>query len=293
MKTIIYLLLLPLFASAQPTYKGMVISEKDHKPIPFATVGLVKENTGINADENGYFELNSTHPQPNDSLIISTIGYVTQKLSLNKLPDTGIQITLTEKAIALSPVFISTQKNWTKETLNDYRDCGNSFYTSSGYLRQLAQHFSSPQEGAILTRLRICRSTGPLFKPARTIFRIRVYDMDSLTGGPGQDLSPAIIEVKSRNSSISLNLEDYKIQIPHRDYFIAIEWLKIPYNERESFTATGPHKGINITYEPAIGWKEGKHSIPELWEMTYQDKWHRVSNFLRNKTALISAIIKY
>ena len=291
MKTIIYLLLLPLFTSAQPAYKGTVIAAKDHQPIPFASVGLIKENIGINADENGYFELNTTHPQPNDSLVISSVGFVTQKLSLHKLPDSGIQITLPEEAITLSPVYISTQKNWTKETLNDYRDCGNSFYTSSGFLKQLAQHFSSPAEGAILTHIRICRLTGPIFKPAKARFRIRVYGLDSITGGPGADLCDKVIEVKSKNQSINLNLEEYKIRIPGHRFFIAIEWIRIPYNENKYSTkgSTTPW----ITYEPQIGWITKNDNQDILWELDYRNSWYKVSKIFKDKTTLISATVKY
>lgn len=293
MRIVFLALLFPLFSFCQKTYKGTITSNNGFSPVPFATIGLIKENTGNNADGHGYFTLPSYNPKPNDSLIISSVGFATQKIALSQISDSVIHITLLENIQNLRPVIISTNKNWTKETLNDYGNCGNKFYTSSGYLSQLALPMANTHQYAILSRIKICRSTGTIFKPERTLFRIRVYDIDSLTGGPGADLCNSIIEVKSKNSSINLDVEKYQIQIPGWVFFIAVEWIKIPYNKRDSPIPTVIGEKDHYTYNPSIGWDSTNNINEASWELNFRNEWHKTTYFNSNRKALISATIKY
>lgn len=253
----------------------------------------MKENIGTNANEDGKFTLLSQGIKENDTLIISCVGYSTQKLPIDKVNRIGLVIELTEQVTILNEVVVKNKTSWTTETLNDFSKCGNSFITSSGYQTQLAQHFEVKEENSILTEIKICRMAFGLIDPEKTIFRIRIYDIDSITKSPSTDLCDQIIEVKTRNKIININLEKYKIRIPSKDFFVAVEWLKIPYNESKSRMKVNGKEVEHITYKPSIGWTDNLNSKMEAWSLDYKNVWRPMFK-MNNKTSVsISASVKY
>lgn len=253
----------------------------------------MKENIGTNANEDGIFILLSKGTKENDTLIISCVGYRTQKLPIDRNNKTGLVIELTEQATILNEVVVKNKTNWTTETLNDFSKCGSSFITSSGYQTQLAQHFEAKEENSILTEIKICRMAIALLDPEKTIFRIRIYDIDTITKSPSTDLCDQIIEVKTRSKTISINLEEYKIHIPSKDFFVAVEWLKIPFNESKSKMKVNGKEVEHITYRPSIGWTDNVNSKMEAWMLDYKNVWRPMFK-MNNKTSVsISATVKY
>lgn len=115
------------------------------------------------------------------------------------------------------------------------------------------------------------------------IFRLRFYDMDSISGKPSEDLYNGVIEVKSSSKIITINLEDSVIVIPHKDFFVAVEWLMIPYNEEK----TGPVIK-EIHYYPFIMMSK-EENTEGLWMLSYQYNW----NPFKNTRAHISTTVKY
>lgn len=293
MKFLLAILFFPFFSSAQTTYTGTVTNKHTNAAVPYATVGLIKENTGINADENGHFVLKSSMPKLGDTLIISSVGYIPQRIALTGATDSNLNIQLTEQIAILNDVVVVPNYKWQKQVLNDFSGCGNNAVTSSGYLQQVAQHFIAPKENSRLISIRICRIRG---NPSRSTFRIRVYGTDTLTGGPGEDLCDKVIEVNTAKPIVKLNVEEYKIRIPGKDFFVAIEWLKIPGNEQNiKYKTSTPPAFRHIMYSPVITWNDiTGDSEPEAWQLNYNSKWKPLSTTLTHKkTLLIAATIKY
>ena len=292
MRLIISILFFPFFAVSQTTLRGTILDKANSNKIPYATVGLMKENIGVNADENGNFILKLRSSKLNDTLIVSSVGFVTQKISIANILDTSLNILLAEQITILDEFFVIPNHQWTTSTLNNFSDCGNEFVASSGYLHQVAQHFLAPKNNSRLTKVKICRGPG---KPKKTIFRIRVYDIDTLTGGPGADLCDKIIEVKSRNNYVNVNLEEYKLKIPHKDFFVAVEWLKIPDNEQEVRNENNYNIPFDYKmYSPIIGLTALDETKLEAWQLNYSSIWRPLSYIFKGKRSLyISAIIKY
>lgn len=293
MRNLIILLFFPFNLFGQNSFEGKVINAKSKEIVPFATIGLMKENIGTNANENGKFTLLSQGIKENDTLIISCVGYSTQKLPIDKINKIGLVIELKEQVTILNEVVVKNKTSWTTETLNDFSKCGNSFITSSGYQTQLAQHFEVKEENSILTEIKICRMAIALIDPEKTMFRIRIYDIDTMTKSPSTDLCDEIIEVKTRSKVININLEKYKIRIPSKDFFVAVEWLKIPYNESKSKMKVNGKEVEHITYRPSIGWTDNTNSKMEAWMLDYKNVWRPMFK-MNNKTSVsISATVKY
>lgn len=293
MRLLIIFIFSPLCIFGQFSLQGKVINAKSKEIIPFATIGLIKENIGTNANDVGVFSLISRTTKANDTLIVSCVGFITQKLPLDGNNKTNLIIEMTEQIAFLNEVVIKNKINWTTETLNEFSKCGNSFIASNGFQTQLAQHFQVKEENSILTDIKICRMSSGLLDLEKTIFRIRIYDIDTLMKSPSTDLCDKIIEVKTRSKIINLDLEKYKIHIPTKDFFVAIEWLKIPFNESNSKIKVNGKEVESITYRPSIGWTDNVNSKMEAWMLDYKNVWRPMFK-MNNKTSVsISATVKY
>ena len=281
----IILILLPFFANAQLVYKGRIIHNRNKANVPFATIGLMKENVGINADELGQFDLPSKGI-PGDTLIISCVGFETFKMPSNIFTQ-GMTLGIEEKATSMKPVILKNKFKVSKE-LNGYANCGiGDFYTSGGYITQVAQKYHSSVQNSLLSKIGICKEGG------NSLFRVRVYDVDTLTGKPSTDLADTIIEVNSSKKNVQVDLEKLRIFIPNNDFFIAIEWIYIPYNERSGKSKTNGKEIIIKSYTPYVFFNRngGSDLEVESWGLNYQGIW---TEFFGRKTRLlISAVVKY
>lgn len=272
----------PLISNSQIIYKGTVINSTTRKPVAYATVGLLKENAGINANEDGVFSL-SLGKYVTDTLIISCAGYETKKFPIDNLPP-DYRFEIPAKQIVLSNLVVRSNYKHSS-ILNDYENCGLNSYTSTGSVTQIAQHLQSPVANAMLSEIYICKRSD------NSLFRIRVYDMDSASGKPGHDLADTIIEVNSGKRHVQVNLEKYNIVIPGKDFFVGIEWIYVPINKFR--TKIKGQKNYLIQYSPLIFFKnkriENENRI-EAWQLDYRRKWLRTSN---DWFFLISAKVKY
>lgn len=269
--------------SAQKIYTGHVINKNTKQPVSYATIAFLKINKGTNANEIGYFTID-VNGNENDTLAVSSIGYNTLKMPVSSL-HYNISIELDEKPSILKEVTVQNAfKN--SVTLNKYSSCLLSHYATN---YKIAQHFTAPTKNALLSEINICKSS------RKATFRILVYDMDTITKIPTTELTDTIIEVNSEKKRVNINVEQYKIIIPNRNFFIAIEWLLIPENAyAETYTINGEKKTM-INYAPMISFKEIKEveGIVALRQY-YSGKWEDiVSSDGRKKRFLISVKLKY
>lgn len=262
---------LTLEVKSQGVLKGSIIDLSTNIGVPFATVGLTKANKGTNTDEYGNFIItNSIYS--NDTLLISCVGYENYKIAVNSLSH-PITIKLKEKTSKLEEVIIYTNLKSSK-WLDNYSTCGNNWFTSSGTTALIAKHFHSPFSKALLTEIKLCKMSG------KSLFRIRVFDFDTILLKPSLDLIDTIIEVKTRDKHVSINLKEYNIIIPQKDFFVAIEWLCIPYNENKMKIKTGGRQVAITQFSPELAIRYSKdrtgddNNIPQTWQYDYRGKWN-------------------
>lgn len=287
MKTLLFTLF-PFLITAQNSISGSIIDYETKLPISYVTVGLIKENTGKNTDESGFFEMIVNEKIKNDTLIFTCLGYETQKIVIDKSIDKQqLNIAMKVKLTDLETVTVS-KKIWTTKTLNEFSSCNHSGLTTTGYMTQSAQHIKVEEPNSILEDVRICRSNFVLFSPDKTIFRLRVYDMDSLTKKPSKDLCNEIIEIKTKKKIVEIDLKKYNIHIPNKDFFVAIEWLKIPYNETKGKTNMNGIEKEYSRFSPSITFND--KSKLEFWMLNYKNEW--VKGFF-DKSLSIEATVKY
>mgnify|MGYP001795697244 FL=1 len=115
--------------------------------------------------------------------------------------------------------------------------------------------------------------------------------MDRVSKAPFENLCDSIIEIDVTGRHIKVNLEKFNIILQEKDFFVGVEWLRIPKNEEKNKAKLGgQRKVIYSTYSPLIAIKDKTNINSELecWELDYSGKWRPF-----NWTAMISATIKY
>ena len=58
------------------TISGTVISKDDNHPIPYAKIGIINSNYGIQADENGKFQIKLDDISKDKELIVAVAGWL-------------------------------------------------------------------------------------------------------------------------------------------------------------------------------------------------------------------------
>ena len=99
--------------------------------------------------------------------------------------------------------------------------------------------------------------------------------------------------MKTRSKTITVNLEKYKIRIPNKDFFVAVEWLKIPYSESKSTIKINGKETEHITYRPSIGWTKNPNPQMEAWMLDYKNIWRKMFKSSIRTSVSISATVKY
>lgn len=91
--------------------KGKIIDDETMIELPFATVNIDDKPIGTITGENGVFELKTDFSTKNDTLIISYMGYVSQKVLISELSDGKMHsFRLKKKTYELGPVLVTPIK---------------------------------------------------------------------------------------------------------------------------------------------------------------------------------------
>lgn len=262
------ILLMPLIAFGQKNCSGIIVNGNTGIGIPYATVGLLWTNTGVSANEKGEFTINVSSSKI-DSLRITSVGYETLILPQVECKN-GAVIKLKQVINLLEEVKVSNKTNKVY-TLNQFKRCSwNSYRTGLNATYQLAQRFKTPKQGMQLTEIELCKD------PAESIFRIRVYDINSECQCPSNDLADTIIEVRSQESHVKVDLESFNIFIPGPEFFVSIEWLFIPFNEEQEKLNRG--KATFIYYRPAIKYVQDRNLRQGyLWKLGFNGRWSQTN----------------
>jgi hypothetical protein len=307
--TLITCLLLALMVTAQDKMnKFHVVDSLSGKPVPSVAVTLVRAKLSINTEKDGIFIIPGNLALLRDTVILYAQNYTPYKLLLQQLNGKDT-VRLARYAEALNKKAL---KYSTDTLLNDYqkRDivhfAGVNTTTAKFEYLQLAQQFYITKPGIFLKSLKLNRlafdmdTTDLTWLPGvhldLTKFRIRVYDIDPITHGPGRDLCSKTIEIsKTWGSQISVNLTKYKIVVPHTTFFVAVEWMRDFYNAGYSVSIDEKGKQTReLNYHPIIGISATTGSTLNIWTQNFKREWKPYTYFMPFGTDLaMSAVIAY
>lgn len=259
---------------SQKVVSGKVIDEKTNEGISFATITQVKEKNGVNADARGIFKLVLTKSGVNDSLLFAALGYVSVRLAVRDLVK-PLEIQLKEDVETLNEVNVTDKRSELK--IGDYGSGTLGVYINNG--GQVAKRFVMPANYQYLKEIWINRNlTRFPFRP-ETRFRINVFSENPETKGPGEKICLDTIEVHDiDNTEIKVDVSRYNISINSGPFFIGIETLPIPYNERYYLHRMGDYGRqdypayYQVLYQPILRFSYAKDN--EGWTLpVHGSKW--------------------
>lgn len=280
----ILLMLLPVLVPAQQTFSGKVVDAESGKPVSYASLRFKKQNKGANANEYGAFSIPAENE---DTLVVSSVGYQSLDLPLVDWKQDHM-IHLHRNDRVLKPVVV--KMDWDYSDVGTFRVMANHYFSSQVNHYQVARRLKAPTSEAWLENIRVAAGN----MDGKSRFILRVYDLDPVTGGPGQELTDSAIIVSSRGKMTTVDVKPYQVYLPHQEFFIALEWLLIPENERElNFgTKDGP-PNKRMFYKPAVNFcQELMVGSTELWGLAPSGSWQPL--YSPGKPGLaISARVRY
>jgi hypothetical protein len=86
--------------------KGHVFDHENNAALPFVTIGILEENIGTITNADGYFTLKVPAAFSGTSLVISHIGYMSQRIPIQLIDEQKVDIFLERRIISIQEVII-------------------------------------------------------------------------------------------------------------------------------------------------------------------------------------------
>lgn len=101
----------PLAVIAHDTIKNIVIKghlydNENKSAIPYATIGILEQNIGTITNADGYFVIKIPASLSGTSLVVSHLGYMSQKIPIKLLDEQQVDIYLDRRVISIQEVII-------------------------------------------------------------------------------------------------------------------------------------------------------------------------------------------
>jgi len=86
--------------------KGHIFDNENKAAIPFATIGILEENIGTITNADGYFTLKVPASYSGSSLVVSHLGYLSQRIPIQLLNEQKVDLFLDRRIISIQEVII-------------------------------------------------------------------------------------------------------------------------------------------------------------------------------------------
>ena len=215
-----FLLLLPLLGQAQETrISGHLIDAVTKDPIPFASLGLLKEDVGALSNEFGYFQFTGLRKHGQDSLIVMTLGYTRRAVFVGSGATQKLLVELNRQPYVIGGPNISTHCKVAKEQLSAEEVLAEQPGTQYAFFVN-----NEKREGPDKIRA-VAFYIGEYGFPKKE-FRIRIYKADGNTHSPYTNLlnEPVFLVAPKDEKWYFIDLSRYEITAPKDGYFVAVEF---------------------------------------------------------------------
>jgi CubicO group peptidase (beta-lactamase class C family) len=224
------------YVHGQRIIQGKVLQLYSNTPISYVNIGILNSSVGTISNQDGTFLIKISEGHLKDTVTFSALGYVRRHIPVQLLQENKIiNIFLNQKEEILREVIVFSKKEKKKEF-----DLGNRYY-KGGLNMSSAEDATAGASVALLiqnkypsfysdlvypvflqdAKIRIANNTTGDFK-----IRVRLYDVDSLTGLPGNDLlnESIVLESEMKNGWLNFDLSRFNLQVSG-PFFIAFEWI--------------------------------------------------------------------
>lgn len=278
----ITLILFLIFSNgfAQTIIKGLIL-DNNNQPLPTANIAFVKNYGGTNSNLSGFYSIDIFTRQ-NDSLKISYTGFKPKYIALRSFTEKkeyqlNINLEIDETIIEEVVIDKKQTKYTQKEKINIKKKGDIRTFAMVGCEFALRVKNAKQEKGRI-KEIQISFRRNPKANTL-TKYRVKIYELDTITSGPGKNLikEDILISPKNKTYLYNLNVEDKKIPFPKFGVFVGVELID-PDNSLKKGDIVGP--GLKYT--------AGSNELL-TWENYRGKKWYksRTTKLVPNPTNII------
>ncbi|MFO7656578.1 MAG: carboxypeptidase-like regulatory domain-containing protein [Bacteroidales bacterium] len=266
---------------------GTILEEDSLTPVSYASVTLKDKVFGAVSDMHGRFEIELTDENINDTLTFSMMGYETGSIPVIQYVQHKDNCVVLKKAIYEIPSVKIFSRDFKIVTYGNRKNipAGSLYMDTNGQQAALLIENSSGIDGKILSLNYYLSSGGNTDAP----FRVRLYTVDTATGGPGEDLIEEMIVVKPdvKRGWYEVDIRKFNIAIPEKGCFIAMEGV-FP-NDYDFYTGdddfidlTGGDQVVeddvpaSIIYGQRLGYSRNRKDKNNTWHYSLSHTWFQL-----------------
>jgi len=298
MKSILQLFILFIFtfllsintAHSQHTKKGKLLDKETQKSIAYGNLFFLQNSKGILSDEFGFFTLNLDSSYFNDTLKIYSLGYKSIYIAVSDIKNSH-NFFLERETYDLPEIFVNAKDYETKKKGASKKS--NATFRNCAKKNMQVALFIEGGEGEVIKTISFYISKKGI---ARTPFRVRLYDVDTISFKPNKNLlnESVIISGANPKSWIEVDIANYNIEIPKHGCFVAMEWLYVEGSNKYLMGKNrdieqmcfGQSLGMTYEFDKNITWTKVSNGID--WKQSKRS--HRKGKFLN--AAISIEIIK-
>lgn len=266
----VFFLLLPFLVFAQQQVaKGVVLDKVTNEAIPYVNISILESTVGTSSDDDGSFSLEINEDDTNKVISLSSLGYESSKIPVSLFLKSE-KIFLKPRTEVLEEVVIKDKFEEKTNVVNKIEDSDLCY--GYGSLAEnpwiMALYFPYNEDYQETEFLKSVKFYFGNFKNKKAKFRLRLFTIgkDSL---PHEDIlkESVVVEIKKKQKEAVVDISDYDIFFPREGFYVAFEWLYIPYNAEEVtfyFTDKKKKKEKRIKYQPTFSATcedEGKYMV--------------------------------
>ena len=224
--------LVSAMASINTGYSRTVLSEATREPIIYASVGVINRNLGTVADTLGNFSLKIPSEFVNDSIRISSVGYIAKTFAVKDIKNIPDTIYLADDVMMLNEVVVKPQR--IKHKTAGRKGAGGFLYIEVEGNKAAGQGLATPlkvKERAWLKELgfTILTDNRPLSKMK---FRVNIYRKED-NEYVLQNFNPIYFDYDKSQLDNGLFTYEFpeEIMLDEGSYYVELEFLENFANE--------------------------------------------------------------
>jgi hypothetical protein len=270
--------------SQKVQFKGKLLDKNTSKPIAYANISFLKTNLGISSQVNGVFNLEIDKKLLQETVHISCLNYKDTIVFAKQLQNKNLFLQPID--IVLNEVIL-LKRIEKIIVLGEVKKKISGVHTSG--MRMIAKYFPKDKRSECCIYLETLEIyfAKKLSHRKKSKFRIRVFDKDTKTGLPKNDIlnTSLELEIKDGQKKVTIDISGYNLEMPENGLFIAFEKLFIPYNEYNSNDVETKSK---VYYSPLIGFtKYNKKDLSSnlylytkgVWKLSQLSKIDEMSKY--------------
>ena len=272
---------------------GTIKSIYEMEPLEFVGVQLNIAGLGTITDKKGNFSILINKEELNDSLTISSLGFESAIFPVSGFMRNSEHIVyLKPRVVNLSQVEIKAS-DFKSYSVGNHRiiSFGSIYIDTQGQQTALFIENKKHKYGTVGSVSYYLSRKGNTNSP----FRVRIYERDSITMKPGNDLLKEVIIAKPKMDGgwFKIDVSQFNIEAPAEGFYVAIEGI-FPndyQNEGSDFVDIAATDDVpnTISYGQSLGYsnKNGENT----WHYSLAHTWFQLKE--QNYNVMISAEVQF